>query len=323
MKNEILYTILVTGVGAVIGQGIVKSLKMAKINSRVVGIDCNSHSVGFHWTDASIIVPRADDPAWPDTIINICNEEKIDIVLPGIEQDVRALINHRAAITHGTNAQILLNSPLALKVGLDKWELNQFAAKHDILVPKTWLARDAEEITAEYPLLLKPRQGMAGKGIHLLKSPNELKEWLTRITIDHYMIQEYIGTDDEEYTVSVFGCSDGTISQPIMLRRKLNYGSTFEAETVFDPVLAACASEAAGKLSICGPTNLQYRKKGNSYFLIEVNPRFSSSTSIKSAFGFNEPAMAVTSFLQKRTIEPLKIRKGRCSRYIEDWIVYA
>jgi carbamoyl-phosphate synthase large subunit len=291
--------------------------------SRLVGIDCNSHSVGFHWTDVSMVVPRADDPAWAGSIINICNTEKVDLVLPGIEQDVRALFNHGATIRHCTNAHILLNSPLALKVGLDKWELNQFADQHDIFVPQTWLARDVEKIAAKYPLLLKPRQGMAGKGIHVVKSSNELKEWLARLTIGDYMIQEYIGSDDEEYTVSVFGCFDETLSQPIMLRRKLNYGSTFEAETVFDPILAACATDLAGKLSICGATNFQYRKEGGCYYLIEVNPRFSSSTSIKSAFGFNEPAMAIISFLQKRPVEPLNLKKGRCSRYIEDLVVYS
>lgn len=323
-ENQNLYSVLITGVGAVIGQGIIKSLKMTTtLRTRLVGIDCNAHSVGFHWTDIKRIVPRTNDPAWAEAIITICNEENIDLVLPGIEQDVRALLKHRTAIQERTKAHLLLNSPIALQVGLDKWELNLFAVQHEILIPKTWLANDVKAANAAYPLLLKPRRGMAGKGIHLVRSPAEMQEWLTRITADDYLIQEHIGTDDEEYTVSAFGCADGTITPPIMLRRTLNYGSTFEAETVTDPELAACASMAARKLSICGPTNFQYRKAGPSYYLIEVNPRFSSSTSIKSAFGFNEPEMAIRSFVQKHAIEPVKLKVGRCSRYIEDLVVYA
>jgi len=318
------YSVLITGVGAVIGQGIIKSLKMATTpRTRLVGIDCNAHSVGFHWTDVKRTVPRTNDPAWAEVIIAICNEESIDLVLPGIEQDVRAFLKHRTVIEERTKAHLLLNSLLALQVGLDKWELNLFAVQHEILVPKTWLARDLTAVDSAYPLLLKPRRGMAGKGIHLVRSPAEMQEWLKRIAIDDYLIQAHIGTDDEEYTVSVFGCADGTITPPIMLRRTLNYGSTFEAETVTDPELAACANMAARKLSIYGPTNFQYRKAGASYYLIEVNPRFSSSTSIKSAFGFNEPAMAIRSFVQKHAIEPFELKAGRCSRYIEDLVVYA
>lgn len=314
---------MVTGVGAIIGQGIVKSLKMMGNRSRLVGIDCNAHSVGFHWTDASLVVPRADDPAWVDIIITLCNTEKVDLILPGIEQDVRALLSHRETIERNTDARILLNSFLALKVGLDKWELKLFAEQHHICIPQTWLAKDALKIVPVYPLLLKPRQGMAGKGIYLVRTRRELEERLENLSIGDYLIQQYIGSDDEEYTVSLFGFSDGTVSPPIMLRRKLNYGSTFEAETVFDTLLATCATDAAQKLSIVGPTNFQYRKEDGRYYLIEVNPRFSSSTSIKSVFGFNEAEMAITSFLKKKPVEPLKIKAGRCSRYIEDLVVYA
>lgn len=316
------YTVMVTGVGAIIGQGIVKSLKRTENPSRLVGVDCNAHSVGFHWTDASRVVPRADDPAWLDVITTICNTEKVDLILPGIEQDVRALIHYRDAIERKTSACILLNSFLALQVGLDKWELKLFAEQHEICIPQTWLAKDAVDAVADCPLLLKPRQGMAGKGIYIVRTRRELEERLVNLFIDDYLIQQYIGSDDEEYTVSVFGCSDGTVSPPIMLRRKLNYGSTFEAETVFDTLLAACATDAARKLSILGPTNFQYRKEDGRYYLIEVNPRFSSSTSIKSAFGFNEPEMAIKSFLKKQPIGPLSIKAGRCSRYIEDLVVY-
>lgn len=323
VSQKELYNILVTGVGAVIGQGIVKSLKMASIQTRSVGIDCNPHSVGFHWTDAKRVVPRTDDPAWVETIINICNEEKIDLVLPGIEQDVRALLKHRSVIEQRSKALLLLNSPLALQVGLDKWELYLFAVQHDILVPKTLLAQYDATIDMDYPVLLKPRRGMAGKGIHLVTSPDDMQEKLERIMIDDYLIQEHIGTDGEEYTVSAFGCADGSITQPIMFRRTLNYGSTFEAETVTDPQLSLCASMAARKLSICGPTNFQYRKAGAGYYLIEVNPRFSSSTSIKTAFGFNEPEMCIRSFVQKQPIATYKLKAGRCSRYIEDLVVYA
>ncbi len=315
---------MATGVGAVIGQGIVKSLKAAKgIRVRVVGVDCNPHSVGLHWTDAKRVVPRADDPGWVDAFASVCKEEKVDLVLPGIEQDVRALQRHRAAIEQRTAARLLLNSERALQVGLDKWELNVFAVQHDILVPRTRLAREAESVDAGFPILLKPRRGMAGKGMFLARSAVELKERLARIPVDEYLLQQHVGTDDEEYTVGIFGGADGAVTQPILLRRRLNYGSTFEAETVDDPCLAALAITAATRLAIRGPTNLQYRKAEGRFHLIEVNPRFSSSTSIKAAFGFNEAEMAVRSFVQGRPLEPVELRTGRCSRYIEDWVVYS
>ncbi len=320
--NKESYTVLITGVGAIIGQGIIKSLKMAAVQSRLIGIDCNPFSVGFNWAEVGYIVPRVGKKDWLDAIMNICRDESVDLILPGIEQDVRAFIHHRSVIEGNTGAYILLNSPLALQVGLDKWELYLFAVKNCIKVPDTWLATNSKEVYAKYPVLLKPRKGMAGKGIYKVSSPAELEECLARLASDEYIIQKYIGTDEDEYTVSVFGYSDGSISRPILLRRRLNYGSTFEAEIIIDQELEDNATSIAKKLSICGPTNFQFRKADRKYYLIEVNPRFSSSTSIKSAFGFNEPVMAINSFLRKISIEPITIKRGRCSRYIEDLVVY-
>lgn len=314
--------ILVTGVGAVIGQGIIKSLRSSGLSCRIIGIDSNPHSVGFHWSDIGTSVPRVDDPAWMNEIITLCNRYEIDLVLPGIEQDVRAFVSNRAEIQQRTGALVLLNSFCALGAGLDKWELKHFADEHDVLIPETMLAAEMVSLPGRYPQLLKPRYGMAGKGIFYVNSAEAMRERLQSVDHNEYLVQEYVGTDDEEYTVSVFGCAEGALTTPIMLRRKLNYGSTFEAETVFDDSLAALVLETAAKLSIIGPTNFQYRKVGDSYYLMEINPRFSSSTSIKSAFGFNEPAMAVQSFVLGLPVSPITIRAGRCLRYLEDNIEY-
>ena len=318
-------SIMITGVGAVIGQGIIKSLQSQTVRYRLVGVDSNPFSVGFHWTDASYSVPRVYDPKWVEVIIDICNRENVVLILPGIEQDVEAFLRDFEKIVKHSCALPLLNSPEALKVGFDKWELYLFAKQMKVSIPLTWLATDANRtslLEPIYPILLKPRKGMAGKGIYRINSVNELRFWEDRLAINDYIVQQYVGSDDEEYTVSIFGFKSGDISEPFALRRKLNYGTTFEAETISEPDLSSIVSLLAKKLNIVGPTNFQFRKTRNEYYLMEINPRFSSSASIKSAFGFNEPLMAIKSFLESKSEIRLELKNGRCSRYLADNIVY-
>ncbi len=318
-------SIMITGLGAVIGQGIARSLLDEKMGFRLVGIDENEFSAGFQWTDVSYSVPKTDDPSWISFVTEICNKEKVLFIIPGIEQDIKALLNNRYELVKSTKAVPFLNSSEALRVGFDKWKLYCFAKHLNILMPLTWLVNDVSisSISDElFPLLLKPRKGMASKGIHKVENKNDLEYWFKRINVTDYMLQQYIGSDDEEYTVSIFGFKDGTLSEPFALRRKLNYGSTFEAETVYDRSLSKEVSRIAKVLNIVGPTNLQYRRVGNDFFLFEINPRFTSSTSIKSAFGFNEPLMAIKSFVLGQSHKISKFKKGRCSRYLADSIIF-
>jgi len=318
-------SVMITGVGAVIGQGIIKSLQDQKIQYRLIGIDADPHSVGFQWTDNNYTVPRANDPRWMDSIIEICNRERVVLILPGIVQDVKSFLHHFEKIVNNTHALPLLNSPEALRVGFDKWELYLFSTQNNIKMPLTQLATHESILTIQgsyYPFLLKPRGGMAGKGIYRAENADDLNFWMKRLPVNEYILQQYIGSDDDEYTVSIFGFKNGDISEPFALKRKLNYGSTFEAETINDPALSEVVSCMAKKLNIVGPTNFQFRKLDDGYYLMEVNPRFSSSTSIKSAFGFNEPLMAVKSFIENNSTIRLELKTGRCSRYLADSIMF-
>jgi carbamoyl-phosphate synthase large subunit len=71
-----------------------------------------------------------------------------------------------------------------------------------------------------------------------------------------------------------------------------------------------------------GPTNFQFRRSDGGPKLLEINPRISSSTSIRTAFGYNESAMALDYFLDQRAPVQPALRRGRAVRYIDEQIFY-
>jgi carbamoyl-phosphate synthase large subunit len=136
-------------------------------------------------------------------------------------------------------------------------------------------------------------------------------------------MQPVIGTEDEEYTVSAFFDKSSQVIDYFSLKRKLSGdGFTLEAQVVdFDCQEILLSLSKVFKP--VGPTNFQFRMDGEKPKLLEINPRISSATSIRSGFGYNESLMSINYFLDNKIPQKLDKRNiinKRAIRYMEDYI---
>ena len=137
------------------------------------------------------------------------------------------------------------------------------------------------------------------------------------------MAQPIIGTDDEEYTVGVFGDGLGNISASIQLKRRLAQdGSTASACVVYDAALEVTVRRLCAHFTPEGPTNLQFRRDQEGFKLLEINPRVSSTSSMRTAFGYDEAAMSLDYYLHGKLPEQPVIKNGFSARYLENYVVY-
>lgn len=172
------------------------------------------------------------------------------------------------------------------------------------------------------PFILKPRCGYGSKGIVKIETRENYELYKSKIGSDLF-IQEYVGNDNEEYTISGFFDKESNLKAHIVMKRKLSKeGFTEIAEVVFKRDIVSIIIELAAIFKPVGPTNFQFRKDNGNWKLLEINPRISSSTSIRSAFGYNEAKMCVEYFLEGKEVEQPKIKTGKAIRYVEDFIVY-
>jgi carbamoyl-phosphate synthase large subunit len=140
---------------------------------------------------------------------------------------------------------------------------------------------------------------------------------------DQFMVQAIVGAADEEYTVGAFGYGDGTSSRQIAFRRRLSGEGATTAARVESPVgLEEAVSRLVRLFRPVGPTNFQFRTHGGAFLLLEINPRISSSTSLRAAFGFNEAAMCLDYYLRRTRPDCAEVRSGFAVRYIEDLVYY-
>ena len=102
-----------------------------------------------------------------------------------------------------------------------------------------------------------------------------------------------------------YGLGDGQIVNPIALHRTLApVGSTQSAQwTWVDPFLTE-VQKLCELLKPEGPTNFQFLLRDGLPFLLEINPRFSSSTSIRVLCGVNEAEMCLEYYLSTSSTCP-------------------
>ena len=328
MSTDTEIVIAVTGVGAIIGQGIVRSLRASGRAIRVVGIDRSAQSLGPHIVDAFEQKPDAseDSPEYQAYWDSLIQRHDIQIVLPGLEVDMVYLDKNRDWF-ESRGVRLALNTPNLIRITANKWEFGKALGDMSYPVipsirPDTW--QQAVEKLGLPPFLLKPLQGSGSRGILRLEDEQDFEYWRLKASGD-WMLQRIVGKTDEEYTVGVFGLGNDHFIGPLIFRRRLSpAGNTQQAEVVLHhPVLETAVKKLCRHFSPIGPTNLQFRVEGEIAYLLEINPRFSSSNSLRTAFGYNEAVMAIDYYLFNRTPKMPALQEGHALRYYEDFVIHA
>ena len=316
--------ILVSGASGIVGYGILRSLKKSGENLNLIGTTIYSDSVAQGFSDIFELAPRTNDSGYIDWLIEVISKHKIDFLIPGIEDDMYKWVNHTTEIKN-ERAIILLNNAELIHLCKDKWIFYEFLKEYKTpYLIESSLSNDFQDLKDKLglPFLLKPRRGFASKGIiTILNEESFLKvsEQLGPIL----MAQKIVGDISEEYTTSAFCDGNGGFYNYMTLKRKLSKdGFTDRAEVVEEAFIYEALVLLCEIFKPKGPTNFQFRSHEGNLKLLEINPRISSSTSIRTAFGYNESLMSVQYFLDNIIPGQPVIRKGKAIRYVEDQIVY-
>jgi len=324
--SDRMRTILVTGVGAIIGYGIIRSLRASRFPVRIVGMDIYTDAVGQRWCDVFEQAVRADQPGYGEHVAGLIRRHAVDLVIPGIEQDIHRLaVDQHLMPLAETKARYALNDPELIRIAADKWLTHLELVKAGFPIIGTCIDGNFHELVKRfgYPLLMKPRRSYASKGIQRLTTEADFLYWKDKLG-DEFMVQEIVGDLQSEYTVGAFGLGDGTLAQQIAFQRVLSTdGSTAKATVRRIPELETRVEQLAKRFRPDGPTNFQFRFHRGEYLLLEINPRISSSTSLRTAFGFNEAEMCVEYYLEGVIPPARTLRAGSAARFIEDWVTYA
>lgn len=254
----------------------------------------------------------------------LIKKHRVDLVIPGIESDVYAWAENIGRL-NGLGVRAVVNNVDLVCLCKDKWAFYDYfkRKKKDYLIESS-LSKDYNELVERFgiPFMLKPRVGYGSKGVVKIHSKLDFDKYRSDVGFT-LMAQQFVGSDDQEYTTSAFCDGRGGFNAIMSLKRKLSKdGYTDRAEVVEIDEINRVVSVICQELRPSGPTNFQFRMHDGIYKLLEINPRISSSTSIRSAFGYNESKMCVEFFLENKAVVQPVIKKGKAVRYVEDSIIF-
>lgn len=313
--------IVVTGAGAVLGQGIIKSLKSASLPIRIIALDPNALSAGLHWTDEARLIPMATDPDYVSRIEAILDEVRPDAVLVGTDVELALFAQKRAEWEARFNTHILVSPANVIEIADDKFQTAQFLEANGLSNPRSVRAEDSAALeqlieSIGFPLIVKPRRGARAVGVSKVHNRTELDEALRGRS--DLVVQQMAGEDDQEYTAGVL-FFDNEVQASIVLRRDLRDGNTYRAYSGEFPEYEKYVHDLAHALKPYGPTNFQFRVDQHGVpRLFEINARFSGTTPMRTLFGFNEVELCLRKLILGEDIAPPTIRHGTVIRFLEE-----
>jgi carbamoyl-phosphate synthase large subunit len=318
-------TVLVSGASGVVGYGALKNLRASGYDLKLIGTTIYENSVAPLFCDVFEKAPKTNEECYIPWLCEIIKKHNVDMIVPGIEGDVAKWSANRHTLAE-TGAFVLVNNHDLINLCADKWLFYQKIAEHNIPCAITSRIDDDFDDTVRQfglPFIMKPRHGSASKAVTKIVNLTEYRKVKDEYG-DEIMAQELVGSDDEEYTVSGFFDNNSELCACMALSRKLaKEGYTGQAEVCSAEPFKNTVKQLAEVLKPVGPTNFQFRKdKDGNMKLLEINPRVSSATSIRAAFGYNELKLSLEYFLYGKNPQQPVLRKGRAVRYAEDYICY-
>lgn len=312
-------TVLVTGVGGGVGQGIIKSLRLIPdLELRVIAADASRLSAGLYAADAACLVPRSSSPDYIPEMVEILRKSAVDYYFPGTDTELEVCASAAEHIRSVTGTDVVVSPVETVRVAADKYATYRFLADHDLPAPMTYLPSEVHPDRLAYPVIVKPRHGARSQGVREVASADELVEVLNGRS--DLIVQELVGTADSEFTCTVIGDTAAGDLGPFLLQRWLRDGDTYRAQPVQDDDIAHYVADVASALPIYGPCNFQLRRGDDGPRLFEINARCSGTTPLWAQLGFNP----VEAFLKQGlgvAYEPAVRYEATVLRYWAEMIV--
>jgi carbamoyl-phosphate synthase large subunit len=314
-------TILVSGASGVVGYGILDSLRYNR-ELRLIGTTMYDRSVAPAFCDIFELLPKTSESGYLLSLVNIIKKYDVDMIIPGIEDDMFFWNNHSDTLIKVGTFPLLNNSEL-IKLCADKWiffeKLTKTKRGSEYAIP-TFISNDFDVL--QTPFLIKPIRGYGSKGIVKINDIESFNIYKNEIG-SKYIMQPIVGNDNEEYSISAFFDKSSNMLDYLALKRKLSSeGFTQTAETVCNKEWEKAVLELADIFKPIGPTNFQFRLTEQGPKLLEINPRISSATSIRTAFGYNESVLSVEYFLDNKPITKNEKKSGHAVRYVAQKVFY-
>ncbi|SEM88468.1 carbamoyl-phosphate synthase large subunit [Paenisporosarcina quisquiliarum] len=296
MKNQ--FNILFTSSGRRVS--LIKHFKSLlnelNLNGKIITADLKKTSPTGFISDEHVLVPRVTTEEYIPSLLQICKEKNISLIVPLIDTELVILAKNKERFKE-IGAQVLVCSNDVNEICFDKRRTASFFREFKIDSPIEYEIDHVLNIGKMCTsLLIKPAKGSSSVGVNIINSIEEL-EFFSKY-LEEPILQELVF--GEEYTIDVLVDFNGDIITAVpRLRMETRAGEVSKGMTVRNSILINKAIDLVKKLpGAVGCITVQcFLTPENEVKFIEINPRFGGGFPLSLKAGADFPRYIIESIL--------------------------
>ena len=244
--------------------------------SKLVATDLSPYAPALYMADKQYLVPRIDDPAYMDVILDICEKEEINAVTTFIDPEIEILAKNRRKF-EALGVEVLAPYEQTAHLCFDKYLMFRHLSENNIPTVMTWSTiEDFDKALANgdvhFPVFVKPRTGSGSVGARKVSDYSVLQDAVKED--QSLIIQEFMDCEDLDADVYIDTITHEAVA--IFSKRKIEtrIGGASKTISFKDQKLFDFIAKIVSTLKFNGPVDMDFFYKDGQYYLSEVNPRF-------------------------------------------------
>lgn len=315
MKKKIKLLLSAAG-----GAGTIEIINVLKATGRywTAAVDADRYAVGMYLADHGQTVPLVADKKYFAILGALVDKFKIDVYIPLIDEELLPAYD----FADQKGIKLVLPEKEFSRLVLNKYEMVKSFKKKGISCPETSLAAGIKEYDFNKKMIIKPVKGRGSRGVVSVDSEKAYREYFAaqKYRPDEVIVQEFI--EGEEYTVSAVVGSKGRVYAIVPKRIIKKAGITYLSVTERNPLIEKTVDQIIDHYRPNGPFNVQLKIYKGKAYILEVNPRFSTTVAQTIAAGVNEVNLLVNDFLGLRTPKTVPFQENLMMvRYLKQFYI--
>ncbi len=261
------------------------------LSGNVVATNSDMNTTAMSVADKAFESPLIYDKEYIPFLLDLCRNEKIDILISLFDIDLMILAKNKAEF-EALGVKVIVSNEDVINICNDKFEMLEYLKKINMPVPETYLDLDKALEYADFDkktYILKPRWGMGSLSIFEAENKKELEvlyEKAKKSIQKSYLrfesnadmnrailIQEKIKGD--EFGLDIFNDLEGkNLSVTVKRKYAMRSGETDIAEVTKNSELKAVGKKIAKSLSHIGNLDMDILLSEGKAYIIDMNARF-------------------------------------------------
>ena len=233
-------------------------------------------------------LPMASDPDFLDQTLALCRRLAIDLLIPGVDEELLILAQNRGAFGP---TRVLVPDADYVRAMTDKLSMVRTLSARHIRVPLTRTLADVLNDVV-FPCIAKPRTGRGSRDVRVVRSRAEaaaLRIAAGAAAADT-LLQEKI--EGIEYTVQMVADANRRLCAVVPVRIGVKRGITLRGTTEAEPRVADLCRRIHDAVPAAGCYNVQLILTADgSAVPFEINPRISTTVCLTVAAGIDPIAV--------------------------------